>query len=98
MNDFNAEMAGAGDNLLQDNDGVIDDQPFGDAADPYALNDNDNMIEDDPEKAAFINQEEARYDLNFLTQMDGMAENSAEIEKFVQESQDCNFLQEDGSE
>ena len=31
--------------------------------------------------------------------MDGMAENSAEIEKFVQESQDCNFLQEDaGSE
>lgn len=30
--------------------------------------------------------------------MDGMAENSAEIEKFVQESQDCNFLQEDGSD
>ena len=44
-------------------------------------------------------KQEAPYDLNFLTQMDGMAENSAEIEKFVQESQDCNFLQEeDGSE
>ena len=55
MNDFNAEMAGAGDNLLQDNDGVIDEPHFGDAADPYALNDNDNMIEEDPEKAAFIN-------------------------------------------
>lgn len=38
------------------------------------------------------------YDLNFFTQMDQMGENSAEIEQFVQESQD-NFMQEDpGSE
>ena len=40
----------------------------------------------DAESAAFINQDEGKkslYDLNFLTQMDNMVENSAEIEQFV---------------
>ena len=44
--------------------------------DPYALNDNMQ----DPEGVAFITQEAQQnnnYDLNYLTQMDGMAENSA---------------------
>ena len=75
MSDFNADMA-AGNDLLNEPNNNNDDQPYDEPADdPYALNDNDNMDDGnyDAEKAAFINQDEARrsgnniYDLNFLT-------------------------------
>lgn len=50
----------------------------------------------DPEKAAFVNQQ-AKYDLNFMTQIDDP--NVAQIEDFVQDTQDYHkFLQEEVSE
>lgn len=77
MNDFNADMGNSGPGQNFD-----DDVPQANEADPYALHDFENMGAD-AESAAFINQDEGKksvYDLNFLTQLDNMVENSAEIE------------------
>jgi len=73
-------------------------QPFDDGGiDPYQLEDNQEQVID-PETQAFVNQEEISKHKNYYDLNTQMEQNSAEIERFVQESQDGHFLQEDLSD
>lgn len=87
------EQFGDGGELNEEND-------FDQGADPYALEDPNEQ--DDPEKLAFVTQDDARkqqYDLNFNTQIDMDSHmREAEIEQFVDDSNMYNLLQEEQSE